>query len=129
MSTWAHGRPVHGCYAMNWVYTQCTPAGARLVHPNRHAHYHHCDLRMSCPSPTCLGPGSALNLLSPLMSLSSNYILSPSLHKKKNKTKLMNYKYIMRSSEQRFIISLFSIFITDVFSKSIFLKYHCIFSL
>jgi hypothetical protein len=35
----------------------------------------------------------------------------------------------MRSSEQKFIISLFSIFIADVFSKSIFLKYHCIFSL
>ena len=65
---WAHGRPLHGCYAMN----QCTPVGARPVHPirrARRAHYHHCGLGMLCPNLACLGPSSTLNPLSSLMGL------------------------------------------------------------
>ena len=41
----------------------------------------------------------------------------------------MGYKYTMNPLSQRFTISLFSIFLAYIFSESISLKYHCIFSL
>jgi hypothetical protein len=41
----------------------------------------------------------------------------------------MCYKYIMNPLSQKFTISSFSTFLSYIFSESVFLKYHCIFSL
>jgi len=49
-----------------------------------------------------------------------------SLHKK---TRLMDYKYLMNPLSSKFTISLSLIFLAHIFSESISLKYHCIFSL
>jgi hypothetical protein len=54
------------------------------------------------------------------------YILAPFIHRK---TRLMGYKYIINPSNSRLIISSFLTFLTHIFLKFIFLKYHCIFFL
>ena len=55
-----------------------------------------------------------------------NYTSAISLHKM---IRFMCYKYIMNPLSQKFTISSFSTFLSYIFSESIFLKYHCIFSL
>jgi hypothetical protein len=55
-----------------------------------------------------------------------NYTLVYSLHKK---TRLMSYKYIMNPLNSRFKIFSFLTFSVYIFLESIFLKYHCTFSL
>jgi hypothetical protein len=55
-----------------------------------------------------------------------NYTSAISLHKM---IRFMCYKYIMNPLSQKFTISSFSTFLSYIFSESVFLKYHCIFSL
>jgi hypothetical protein len=55
-----------------------------------------------------------------------NYTSAISLHKM---IRFMCIKYIMNPLSQKFTISSFSTFLSYIFSESIFLKYHCIFSL
>ena len=57
-----------------------------------------------------------------------DYTLDPPLHKM---TRLVGYKYIIRSLEERFTILIFYIlfFIIYMFSEHLFLKYSFIFSL